>query len=234
MWKAFGPPCAGWFFVAVLFWSLWVAKRRLLDGVLAMILILTVAVGLVLAGDLGRTICVVMPLSLMGVLNLARQRPGMLRIGLPAVAAANLLLPATHVITTFKAPIFSVYRELDSWQHPPSSLNPSRDEAIAQFQKLLETNPDDANAHNNLGAALVACGRVDEAIVEYRKALALNPREIKAYSNLGVALVQNGQLDEGIAQYRKALEIDPRLADLHYNLGNALRGAAPGRGDGRV
>ena len=45
------------------------------------------------------------------------------------------------------------------------------DEAIEQYRKALDINPDYVEAHNNLGIALASCGRIDEAIEHYRKAL---------------------------------------------------------------
>jgi Flp pilus assembly protein TadD len=47
------------------------------------------------------------------------------------------------------------------------------DEAIEHYRKALETAPDDADAHINLGNALTSLGRVEEAIGHYRKALGL-------------------------------------------------------------
>ena len=96
------------------------------------------------------------------------------------------------------------------------------DEAIAQYQKALEINPNDAEAHYNLGIALLQKGQVDEAMVQFQKALEINPNYAEAHNNLGLVLFQKGQVDEAIAQYQKALEINPDYAAAHYNLGNAL------------
>ena len=49
------------------------------------------------------------------------------------------------------------------------------DEAIAQYQKALQIKPDNAEARNNLGNALLQKGRVDEALVQYQKALQIKP-----------------------------------------------------------
>jgi spermidine synthase len=49
------------------------------------------------------------------------------------------------------------------------------DEGIAHFQKALETRPDFAEAHNNLGVALLQKGLVNEAITHFQRALEIRP-----------------------------------------------------------
>ena len=67
------------------------------------------------------------------------------------------------------------------------------DEAIAQYQKALEINPNYAEAHNNLGIAFLQKGQVDEAIDQYQKALEINPNYADAHNNLGIAFSQKGR-----------------------------------------
>ena len=66
-----------------------------------------------------------------------------------------------------------------------------------------------AEAHNNLGNALVHLGRNPEAIVEFQQALTLNPDFAEAHNNLGSSLCAAGLFEEAIAQYRQALRIRP-------------------------
>ncbi|MCE0497588.1 MAG: tetratricopeptide repeat protein [Methylacidiphilales bacterium] len=96
------------------------------------------------------------------------------------------------------------------------------DEAMAEFQKVLEIDRNDAEAHYNLGNALLQKGQVDEAIAEYQKALAIKPNYAEAHYNFGNALMQEGQVDEALGEYQKALEIDPNDAEVHNNYGTAL------------
>ena len=96
------------------------------------------------------------------------------------------------------------------------------DEAIAHYQKALQIKPDYAEAHNNLGNALLQKGQVDEAMAHYQKALQINPDYAEAHNNLGNALLQKGRVDEAITHYQKALQIKPDYAEAHNNLGNAL------------
>jgi tetratricopeptide (TPR) repeat protein len=98
------------------------------------------------------------------------------------------------------------------------------DEAIAQYRKALELQPDLAPAHVSLGTALARSGQLDSAIAQYEKALEINPDFAEAHNNLGNALVRRGRIDQAIAHYQAALEIKPDYADAHYNLANTLLG----------
>ncbi len=101
--------------------------------------------------------------------------------------------------------------------------------ALAEWTKLVESNPDDARIRNNLGAVLVKMGRYKEAIPQYEKGLELNPQYHAIQNNLGRALMMAGRTDEAIQRFQKGLEYHPESAELHDNLGVAL--ASKGRID---
>ena len=50
------------------------------------------------------------------------------------------------------------------------------DKATARLEKLIKTNPDNAEAYYNLAKALKAKGKKLESAAAYRKAAELNPR----------------------------------------------------------
>jgi len=62
------------------------------------------------------------------------------------------------------------------------------DEAIIHYQQALQINPRYAEAHINLGKALLHMGRDDEAMVHLQQALQLNPRSVKIQSDLAWVL----------------------------------------------
>lgn len=97
-----------------------------------------------------------------------------------------------------------------------------KEEAIVQYRKALESNPDYAEALINLGTAYFESGEKKEAIAQYLKALQTNPDLEGARASLGVALFAVGDKEEAIGQYRKALEIKPDYAEARSNLGLAL------------
>jgi tetratricopeptide (TPR) repeat protein len=92
------------------------------------------------------------------------------------------------------------------------------DRAIADFNKALLLDANNADAYSNRGLA-TAQGKEDykSAIGDYTRALELKPRHTSAYFNRGVAYRQLGDYPKAIADYSKALELSPRLPDGYYN-----------------
>jgi len=99
------------------------------------------------------------------------------------------------------------------------------DEAIREYQKALEINPNDGRTHNNLGVALDDERRIPEAIDQYQQALRLNLDGAETRNNLGNALNQEGRTPEAISQFEQALRFKPDDAEFHDHLANALRQA---------
>ena len=93
-------------------------------------------------------------------------------------------------------------------------------EATNLFEDELRINP--AEAHYNLGYALLRKGRTSEAMDQYEQALRINPDYAEVHNNLASALVMTGRPSEAIDQCKEALRIDPTYAHAHNNLGNAL------------
>jgi tetratricopeptide (TPR) repeat protein len=56
--------------------------------------------------------------------------------------------------------------------------------AVQFFRELLQLEPDDAVAHNNLGSALARQGHMAEAVAEFLAALRINPKFEAAHANL--------------------------------------------------
>jgi tetratricopeptide (TPR) repeat protein len=96
------------------------------------------------------------------------------------------------------------------------------DEAIGQFEEVVQVEPDYADGHINLGAALEKKGQSDEAIRQYEAALRLRPDSAAAHKSLGAALDKKGQSEEAIRHYQEAVRLKPDSADAHINLGAAL------------
>jgi serine/threonine-protein kinase len=95
-------------------------------------------------------------------------------------------------------------------------------EGVRFLTAAVVLRPDSAGAHNNLGVALQAQGKVKEAIDEYQKSIGLDPKYALAHFNLGIALQDQRKLDEAIDEYQKAIAIDPKDAQAHNNIGIGL------------
>jgi tetratricopeptide (TPR) repeat protein len=96
-----------------------------------------------------------------------------------------------------------------------------RDEAIAEFQKAIELEPDNADAYRNLGTVYVEQGKYEESVAAYEKAIELAPDFGEAYGDLAGVYTYLGRLEEAVAAGKKAIELAPDYATAHNNLGFA-------------
>jgi tetratricopeptide (TPR) repeat protein len=99
------------------------------------------------------------------------------------------------------------------------------DEAVAAYRNFLELSPQpgDARIHRDLGAALIAGGRLDEAIAALSAAISLQPQLPAAHVHLGNALSKKRITEQALAAYRRAVELEPDSAAAHNGTGNMLR-----------
>jgi tetratricopeptide (TPR) repeat protein len=83
------------------------------------------------------------------------------------------------------------------------------------YRRAIELNPNEADAHNNLGNLLSKdAQRQQEAEQAYRRAIELNPNEADAHYNLGTLLSKDAQRQQEAEQaYRRAIELNPNLAE---------------------
>jgi tetratricopeptide (TPR) repeat protein len=91
------------------------------------------------------------------------------------------------------------------------------------LQQAVSIEPKSPLAHNNLGSALRAKGRLDEAISHFQEASQLEPKSALIQNNLGSALRAKGRLDEAISHFQESIRLDPKAAAAaHNSLGAAL------------
>ncbi len=95
--------------------------------------------------------------------------------------------------------------------------------ALTAFRTTTKLLPGDAEAHNNLAAALNDIGQLDEALTSCRKALEINPAYAEAHYNLSNILRDLGKLEDAVASCHRAIEIKPDYAEAHNNLGVILQ-----------
>ncbi len=96
------------------------------------------------------------------------------------------------------------------------------DEAIDQFLKIVEKNPNYGLAYSNLGAVYYKRGKLDKAIEASRKAIEINPNDKAAHGNLGNIYTDLKRYDEAISEHKKVIELTPNDADAYTNLGTAF------------
>jgi tetratricopeptide (TPR) repeat protein len=90
------------------------------------------------------------------------------------------------------------------------------------FDRILQTNPNSARAHQVLAERFFNSGRLPEAEREYGESLGLKPNTSKVHAALGDVLAAEGKRPEAVAQYRMETQLQPLSADAFYRLGAAL------------
>ena len=121
LWSGFR---AAWVMIGA---AIWFGSRRVgwKRGALLGLLVLGSAVAaLFIAADMSHTLMIVSPVVLLGIWSWREASTVSFRYVLPAVLAANLLLPAEHVLWALKIPIRTLYAEIDDYRHPSGSLRP--------------------------------------------------------------------------------------------------------------
>jgi tetratricopeptide (TPR) repeat protein len=98
-------------------------------------------------------------------------------------------------------------------------------EARKAFLTVLELDPRNAKAENNLGLILESEAQPDAAMDTYRRAIqwqehSLRPSE-QPYLNLGSLLMEQSRVGEAIPLLQKAVELAPRDAICRLKLGTA-------------
>ena len=97
-------------------------------------------------------------------------------------------------------------------------------EALKVFDRLIAMNPDQAQAWEGRGVALIRLGRFKDAVTALERAVALAPESPGAENALAVALAQSGRMQEALQHVRRALAIDPSFAPARDNLARMQRG----------
>jgi tetratricopeptide (TPR) repeat protein len=99
------------------------------------------------------------------------------------------------------------------------ALREQWDEAITQFNKVIEAEPKYAIPYIIRGYAYQHKGQLDQAISDYNKALEINPKFISVYGNRGIVYQRKGQHEKAISDYSKAIEINLRFAEAYVGRG---------------
>lgn len=104
------------------------------------------------------------------------------------------------------------------------------EDAIREFQAVVDREPGNATAHSLLSLAFAGAGRLPEAIASCRRALELEPHEAAHHNNLGTLLIRTGEVKDGVRHIEQAARLDAdRAATYHFNIGAALLNAGRAR-----
>lgn len=94
------------------------------------------------------------------------------------------------------------------------------------YRQRLQQQPQDTEALNMLGLALLQQGQLDEAQSSIEAAIAINPAEPEFHNNLGNVLTEKQRYGEAVGAYVRAVGLDQQRGISNPvilgNLGNAL------------
>jgi len=103
------------------------------------------------------------------------------------------------------------------------SLTDLVEQAIEIERRALSIDPDLADAHTWLGAALLNLGRTDEAMAAMREAVRLEPDNGQSHQALARAYwVGKGDFASAIPEFERAIELNPEAGYSYLQLGLLL------------
>jgi len=167
-----------------------------LNVALALGLSAGLAVNVIVADDFSRSVSVVLPALVAGLVLAWKKWPVQARAALPWICAGNLLLPAKHVISLYDEPLYYFYAEWEHYEHKPDIANP-----------LI---------NNNQGQVAYQAQHYVEALNYFEAALQYDPDFPEALANRGTLLYQTGHHPEGLADLDRALKAKPDLFEPHF------------------
>ncbi len=187
----------GWVFVVLGAAACFRQRKRRVAIVVALA---ALVLNLCVADDISRSASVAVPLLLATMLAVWRQRPEFARRALPLLTAANLVLPAQHIIAApgtaagwHAVPILAADAEIERARHPPE---------FADSAVYVRRSTD------HLQSQLI-----DRARAAAEIAIRFGPNSGKAVANRAILLYVAGQKVEGMAELDRALTFAPALYD---------------------
>jgi tetratricopeptide (TPR) repeat protein len=95
----------------------------------------------------------------------------------------------------------------------------NRQEAIIDFSRAIDGNPNDFLAYYNRGMAKSSLGNPKQAIIDYDRAITLNPKFAQAYVGRGIIKYESGNKKDAISDLDRAIFLDSNYIEAYYNRG---------------
>jgi tetratricopeptide (TPR) repeat protein len=108
---------------------------------------------------------------------------------------------------------------------PAGEAEPININALSQienYKDILKRDPNNLQAHINIGNLYFDTRQDLPAIEHYGKALALDPRNVNVRTDMAISFRRAGNPDRAIEELKKVISIDPKHPQSRYNLGIIL------------
>ena len=96
-------------------------------------------------------------------------------------------------------------------------------EAVAEFQRALNLDPNNVNVSNSLGVCYAQMGEFEEAVTEFGRVTSLKPSDFMGQYNLACALLSLGREDEAEQAFTRAFKLEPKRAAPYFQLAKLCR-----------
>ena len=93
------------------------------------------------------------------------------------------------------------------------------EQALPDFNKALEINPNYSKSYNNLGLILYNQGKDEQAMIDFNKTIELDSNYAEAYCNRGLIYEKRGLPDLAIKEYNYSIKIASEFYLGYYNRG---------------
>lgn len=91
---------------------------------------------------------------------------------------------------------------------------------IILAKKTIQTMPNSAKSHYNLGCYYLSANVLSQAEEEFQKAIEIDKNFVPAYNNLGVIYMKLSQRNKALEYFFKALDIEPTYIKAAFGIGN--------------
>ncbi|HEY9632041.1 MAG TPA: tetratricopeptide repeat protein [Coleofasciculaceae cyanobacterium] len=96
------------------------------------------------------------------------------------------------------------------------------DEALAEFETILQNNPNSKLAHLGTGNMFFKKERYDEALRHFQIAARLDSLLPQAQVGAGQVLLRQGELEQALEKFQTAINIDPNYTEAYQGVGQVL------------
>lgn len=225
--------------IYLIFWGIWEGLRGAWLFALAAVVLLRrrkwdslvlglVAVGillssLVIAQDFSRSMSMLFPLALLGLLLAKRSQAPWLSRALLLSAPAVLLLPAHHIMSNRVSPIYYLQHEIFQLSNPPKLLQPelyelkgihameqgNLVEAEAQLLLAIRLSKDPSSPSKHRGMLRAGSGRWAEALEDFSTMVQYRPSDPEGWFLRAQAHFALGDSTGARSDFRQALTKAP-------------------------
>ncbi len=92
-------------------------------------------------------------------------------------------------------------------------------ETVKAYEKIVKINPDNAEAHYELGTVYLEQGKNKEAVESLKQAVSNRSKYVEALYKLSIAYGNLGRISEAISTTKRLISIKPDFLKAYKNLG---------------